>query len=160
MYSCWSWSDHWVMYRVLQLKVYCNIRFELNIFYLSLCCSCDMGPGIILAKNALFISTMQTFCLLWKLLFSGMWYPVVFIPEDSNLYGHSHENLQFHIVPYNSFLLCGPFPDHKRRCWRIPWGNFEHTITVTGRGSMRAVNPPFPFWGAKIAKIYILSSWK
>jgi hypothetical protein len=31
---------------------------------------------------------------------------------------------------------------------------------VTGRGSMRAVNPPFPFWGAKIAKIYILSSWK
>jgi hypothetical protein len=80
------------MYIVLQLKVYCNMRIELNIFYLKVCFLCDIGPGI-LAKNAIFISTMQTFCLLWKLLFSGMCYPVVYIPEDSNLYGHSHENL-------------------------------------------------------------------
>lgn len=32
MYSCLSWSDHWLMYIVLQLKIYCNMRIELNIF--------------------------------------------------------------------------------------------------------------------------------
>jgi hypothetical protein len=154
MYSCWSWSDHWLMYIVLQLNVYCNMRIELNIVsvtwvqvswlrmqYLYTPCRpfvcyencCFQGCDILLCTSQRTVIFMAT-----PMRTSNF---TLFLMIPSCYVGH-FQTIKDGIEDYNKVTLNIPLQWHRQ--WE------DESIE----------SPQTPFWAAKVTKVYILSSWK